>query len=138
MPSGTLADRLAHPPSPSPSSINGPGPLKTLLNMLCSNVKRIITRTKAPKVNKSRRRDGLPLAGANPPLFPDRTTHSLIQWPSDHQILEVSRRLARISRQGARWEASGDYFNSGDLAYQLQEIIRATTDLFRKIQRLKH
>jgi len=67
-------------------------------------------------------------------LDPPRT--NLIQWPSEQQILEVSKRLARINRMGIRWEASGDYFNSGDLAYQIQEIIRATDDLFKKSQRL--
>jgi len=70
------------------------------------------------------------------PQFQEPTRTNLIQWPSEQQILEVSKRLARINRLGIRWEASGDYFNSGDLAYQIQEIIRATDDLFKKSQRL--
>ena len=70
-------------------------------------------------------------------LFPATPPQSLIQWPSEHQIEEVSRRLAKINRMGIRWEANGDYFNSGDLAYQMQEIIRATAELFKKIQRIK-
>jgi hypothetical protein len=35
-----------------------------------------------------------------------------------------------------RQEGTGDYFNSGDLAYQLQEIIRATDALLKKSQRI--
>ena len=61
----------------------------------------------------------------------------MIQWPSPKQLEEVSKRLLRINQMGIRWEAKGDYFNSGDLAYQIQEIIRATDDLFRKAQRIK-
>ena len=37
---------------------------------------------------------------------------------------------------GIRWEAKGDYFASGDLAYQIQEIIRATEELLKKRARL--
>lgn len=73
---------------------------------------------------------------SNMPQFQDGPRTNLIQWPSEQQILEVSKRLARINRIGIRWEASGDYFNSGDLAYQIQEIIRATDDLFKKSQRI--
>jgi hypothetical protein len=71
------------------------------------------------------------------PLVPTRTEKSLIQWPTEQQIQEVSTRLARISRMGIRSEAQGDYFKSGELAYQIQEIIRATADLFKKSQRSK-
>ena len=73
---------------------------------------------------------------SNMPQFQDGPRANLIQWPSEQQIFEVSKRLARINRIGIRWEASGDYFNSGDLAYQIQEIIRATDDLFKKSQRI--
>jgi hypothetical protein len=68
---------------------------------------------------------------------PARRKQSLIQWPTAHQILEVSKRLAALRRLGARAEVEGDYFFSGDLAYQMHEIIRTTADLFRKGQRLK-
>ena len=71
------------------------------------------------------------------PIFQELTRSNLIQWPSEEEIQEVSKRLAKISRAGIRWEASGDYFNSGDLAYQMQEIIRSTAELFKKSQRLK-
>ena len=56
-------------------------------------------------------------------------------WPSPAR----SRRLplARINRQGKHFELAGDYFMSGDLAFQLQEIIRATRELLKKTQRTR-
>jgi len=70
-------------------------------------------------------------------LPPARTQQNVIQWPSEKELQDVSKRLVRINHLGMRWEAKGDYFNSGDLAYQIHEIIRATEDLFRKTQRIK-
>ena len=69
------------------------------------------------------------------PLFPEAT--NLIQWPTEKQILDVSKKLVKISRMGIRSEANGDYFYSGDLAYQMQEIIRVIDQLFEKGQRLQ-
>jgi hypothetical protein len=74
---------------------------------------------------------------SNEPLFLARTENSLIQWPTEQEIQEVSARLARIRRMGIRSEANGDYFTSGELAYQIQEIIQATAELFKKSQRTK-
>ena len=51
--------------------------------------------------------------------------------------MDVSKQLARIAQMGIRSEASGDYFNSGELAYQMQEIIRDTAELFHRGQRLR-
>ena len=59
-----------------------------------------------------------------------------IQWPSEQQILQVSKWLHAIKSLGIKCEGQGDYFNSGDLAYQLQEIIRSTLDLLHKCQRV--
>jgi hypothetical protein len=70
-------------------------------------------------------------------LLSKRQKGSLIQWPTERQVEEVSARLARMVKVGIRWEAKGDYFASGDLAYQVQEIIRATEELLKKSQRLK-
>jgi hypothetical protein len=67
----------------------------------------------------------------------DRDKQSHIRWTTERQIREVSRKLARIKREAIRSEAKGDYFKSGDLAYQIQEIIQATADLFTKSQRAK-
>ena len=71
----------------------------------------------------------------NDSLFPEVTSQGLTQWPTEKQILDVSKKLARISRMGIRAEAHGDYFHSGDLAYQMHEIILATARLFATSQR---
>lgn len=70
-------------------------------------------------------------------LFPPEARTNLIRWPTEQQIQAVSKRLTWLSRMGIRSEANGDYFTSGDLAYQIQEIIHATEDLFKKSQRLR-
>lgn len=74
---------------------------------------------------------------ANTAPFQVRSKQSLIQWPKEREIRRVSGQLARIQRVGIRSEANGDYFKRGDLAYQIQEIIRATADLARKSARVK-
>lgn len=79
----------------------------------------------------------LDLGDAKAALFEARSKQSFIQWPSEREIQDVSKRLARIQQAGICLEASGDYFKSGDLAYQIQEIIRATDELFKKSQRAK-
>jgi len=71
----------------------------------------------------------------NAPLFPEVTNESLTQWPTEKQILDVSKKLAKISQMGIRAEAHGDYFHSGELAYQMHEIILATAQLFERGQR---
>jgi hypothetical protein len=38
---------------------------------------------------------------------------------------------------GIRSEGNGDYFKSGDLAYQIQEIIGTTAELLKRCQRGK-
>jgi hypothetical protein len=68
--------------------------------------------------------------------FPPRTEQSRIQWPTAEELQRISSTLAEVSRTGMRQEDAGDYFNSGDLAYQLREIIRATTALLKKSQRI--
>ena len=61
-----------------------------------------------------------------------RNQRNRIQWPTSQELQQVSTTLTKVSRWGKRREAAGDYFNSGDLAYQVQEIIRATNDLLKK------
>ena len=73
----------------------------------------------------------------NAPLFPEATNQGLTQWPTGKQILDVSKKLAKINRMGIRAEAQGDYFHSGDLAYQMHEIILATAQLFATGQRFR-
>lgn len=67
------------------------------------------------------------------------TTRELspIKWPTDSQMQEVSKRLLAISKMGTAAEEKGDYFNSGDLAYQIHDIINNTAELYKKSQRLK-
>jgi hypothetical protein len=77
------------------------------------------------------------LGQPNIPLLRARDKPSLIQWTTEQQIQEVSKKLARINQVAIRSEVKGDYFRSGDLAYQIQEIIRATAELFKKSQRAK-
>ena len=73
----------------------------------------------------------------NTDLYVVRAGESCIQWPTEQQIQRVSERLARMVEMGIRFEANGDYFRSGDLAYQIQEIIRATAELCGKSKRAK-
>ena len=68
-------------------------------------------------------------------LFQIRSKKSVIEWPTKEQIQQVSKRLATVHRIGVRSEAKGDYFRSGDLAYQMHEIIRATAELLKKSRR---
>ncbi len=98
-------------------------------------MKTMRTTTKAGAGNNALR--GRKPRSDNPgaPTFPEAT--NLIQWPTEKQILDVSRKLAQISRMGIRSEANGDYFYSGDLAYQMHEIILATAQLFERGQRLR-
>ena len=73
----------------------------------------------------------------NTDLLVVRAGESSIQWPTEHQIQRVSERLARMVDMGIRLEANGDYFRSGDLAYQIQQIIRTTAELLKRCQRGK-
>ena len=70
------------------------------------------------------------------PALPARDKRSLIQWKTELQIQEVSKMLAGINQVAIRLEADGDYSKSGDLAYQIQEIVRTTEELFKKTQRV--
>lgn len=90
-----------------------------------------------PKVAARRPTGNLYPGTSNEALFLVRGKQSFIQWPSEREIKEVSKRLARIVQAGICSEANGDYFKSGDLAYQIQEIIRTTAALLKQSQRAK-
>lgn len=92
---------------------------------------------RTPKVNGVRPQANLGLPDHRALLSPPRTEHNRIQWPTGQQMLDVSKHLVRISREGRRCELTGDYFKSGDLAYQVQEIIRLTRELLKKSQRTR-
>jgi len=84
-----------------------------------------------PVPQQGRLRDGDRCAAV---LFP-RTDRSLIQWPTEQELQQVSITLTKVSRTGMRQENAGDYFTSGDLAFQLQEILRATEAVLKKSRR---
>ena len=63
-----------------------------------------------------------------------RPDKNRIQWPTPHELDRVSLTLTKVARVGKRRELDGDYFKSGDLAYQLHEIIRTTNELLKKVQ----
>lgn len=101
-------------------------------------MKRMRTTTKALLgAGKASQRRKLRFDKPDVPLFSDAPTASLIRWPTEKQIMDVSRQLLKIGRMGIRSEADGDYFNSGDLAYQMQEIIRTTAELFKRGRRIR-
>jgi len=79
----------------------------------------------------------LEVLNPNEPLFLTGHGANLIEWPTAREIQRVSEHLARIQQVGIRAEADGDYFMSGDVAYQIQEIIRATRELVKRTQRAK-
>ena len=90
-----------------------------------------------PKVPTTRPAGKLRFVDPNGPPFLVRREPSLIKWPTEQEIQGVCEQLARIQRVGIRAEATGDHFKSGDLAYQVQEIIRATAELSKKSRRVK-
>jgi len=83
--------------------------------------------TKAGVTNNTRERRKPRFDKQNDSLFLEASPQGMTQWPSEKQIRDVSKKLARINRMAIRAEADGDYFHSGDLAYQMHEIIRAYT-----------
>ena len=95
------------------------------------------TNARNAKVNVARQQAKPGLRNRQALLSPTRTDRSRIQWPTRQQMQDVSKHLVRISREGRRCELAGDYFKSGDLAYQVQEIIRLTGELLKKSQRTR-
>ena len=95
------------------------------------------TTIKADAGNNARQRRKPRFDNPNAPLFPEPTNQSLTQWPTEKQILDVSKKLAKIGRMGIRAEAHGDYFHSGNMAYQMHEIILGTAQLFAAGQRFR-
>ena len=81
--------------------------------------------------------DNLDPGTSNDAVFLVGGNQSFIQWPTEQEVEEVSTRLFQIVRAGILSETNGDYFKSGDLAYQVQEIIRATAELCKKSERAK-
>jgi hypothetical protein len=101
----------------------------TMKNTLLSSKPRTGSLNRVRRLGQLRRGDHYD-AGFSP-----RTDRSRIQWPTEQALQQVSTTLAKVSRTGMRQESAGDYFTSGDLAYQLQEILRATDALLKKSRR---
>jgi len=100
-------------------------------------ITQLLTKAAMGKVNRARQQASTRGTDRTILLSPARTERSRIQWPTGQQVRDVSKQLARISREGRHCELAGDYCKSGDTAFQIQEIIRATADLFKKTQRPK-
>lgn len=100
--------------------------MKTVRNSMKSNPRLL---------NRPRGREPLYRDDATGDGIAARRDSNRIQWPTPQELQRVSTTLTRVSRWGMRQEEAGDYFNSGDLAYQLQEIIRATNELLKKSRR---
>jgi hypothetical protein len=96
----------------------------------------LLMNARMSKVNQARQQASPRGSDRTILLSPEWTQRSRIQWPTQQQILQVSKSLARVTREGIRRESRGDYFNSGDFAYRLQEILRATEELLKKSQSL--
>ena len=93
------------------------------------------SKTRTGSLNHARRRGRLPGGDRYDAGLSPRTDQSRIKWPTAQELQQVSTTLAKVSRTGMRQEDAGDYFTSGDLAYQLQEILRATEALLKKSRR---
>ena len=89
-------------------------------------------------VAKARRRTALRLPDREILGSPARRKLGGIQWPADEQMRDVSRKLTHICLEGKCREGAGVCFQSGDLAFPMQEIIRATTRAFEESRRAKH
>jgi len=62
---------------------------------------------------------------------------SNIQWIADKELALVSQDLRRLKRIGRQRERQGDYFGSGNLAYQLRQIVADIQVLVRGTSRVQ-
>jgi hypothetical protein len=60
---------------------------------------------------------------------------SNIHWITDKELALASQDLRRLKRIGRQLEQHGDYFGSGNLAYQLRRIVAEVRDLMRGTSR---
>ncbi len=61
-----------------------------------------------------------------------------IQWIADKELARASRDLRRLKQVGRRMEEQGDYFGSGNLAYQLRQIMAEIQVLARGVNRVQN
>ena len=65
-------------------------------------------------------------------------TVSNIQWIADEELALASQDLRRLKQIGRQLEQQGDYFGSGNLAYQLRLIAAEIQALVRGTTRVQH
>jgi hypothetical protein len=99
---------------------------------------RLSSKSTTGSLARARPRAPLPREERYDAEFTPRSDKNRIKWPTAQELQRVSTTLAKVSRTGMRQEDAGDYFTSGDLAYQLQEILRATDTLLKKSRRVNH
>jgi hypothetical protein len=63
---------------------------------------------------------------------------SNIQWITDKELALASQDLRRLKRIGRQLEQQGAYFGSGNLAYQLRQIVAEIQALVRGTSRAQH
>lgn len=66
----------------------------------------------------------------------ERGTRGVIKWPTDREIRSVSKALVELRTVGIDSESKGEYLKSGNLAYELQQIIQETAKLCRRNARV--
>ena len=62
---------------------------------------------------------------------------SNIQWITNKELALASQDLRRLKRIGRQLEQQGDYFGSGNLAYQLRQIVADIQSLVRGTSRVQ-
>jgi hypothetical protein len=62
---------------------------------------------------------------------------SNIQWITDKELALASQDLRRLKRIGRQLEQHGDHFGSGNLAYQLRQIVAEIHALMRGASRVQ-
>lgn len=102
--------------------------------------------------NKAKPRDRRPrdVSKCQSPLSPGRSVGaqpivdepaevsvSTIRWITDRELVLAGDNLRRLKRIGRQLEKRGDYFGSGNLAYQLRQIAAEIHTLLRGSSRVQ-
>jgi hypothetical protein len=68
---------------------------------------------------------------------PAEVSVSTIRWITDRELTLAGDNLRRLKRVGRKLEKRGDYFGSGNLAYQLRQITADIQALVRGTSRVQ-
>jgi hypothetical protein len=60
-----------------------------------------------------------------------------IRWITDRELALASQDLRQLKRIGKQLEHRGDYFGSGNVAYQLRQIVAEIQALVRGMNRVQ-